>query len=154
VIHGDAPDREDLGAGGDDRLDGGRGADELHGEVGDDALTGGVGRDRLSGGVGADRFLLDDGDTGAAAADRDVILDFASGLDRIDLAAIDARAGAAGDQTFVWIGANAFTAPGQLRWQRVGADVIVEGNVDRAAVVDLAIELREVVAVAETDFVL
>lgn len=73
-----------------DRLYGENGNDSLYGDGGNDLLFGGEGRDELSGGRGSDTLH---GGSGAdvfvfAWADkysRDVILDFESGKDRIDL---------------------------------------------------------------------
>jgi Ca2+-binding RTX toxin-like protein len=70
----------------------------LIGGTGDDVISGGGGADLLTGGFGADTFVF------AATSDsgpggRDVILDFGAG-DRIDLSAIDANTGLAGDQGF------------------------------------------------------
>ncbi|CAH0230695.1 right-handed parallel beta-helix repeat-containing protein [Roseomonas sp. CECT 9278] len=59
-----------LGEGGDDQLAGGDGADRL---------TGGTGNDILSGGTGADVFVFGPGSGG------DLVLDFAAGVDRLDL---------------------------------------------------------------------
>lgn len=104
---------------GDDRLSGGDGADILYGDNalqfeasgsgvtsifeadvgGADALIGGSGADTLFGGAGADAFVyLTLTDSGTRAAD--TIMDFETGVDRIDLSAIDADAGAASDQAF------------------------------------------------------
>ena len=75
------------GSRGADRLFGGRGADVLNGGGqrdklwggdGDDRLSGGRGKDVLWGGDGADRFEVDSGDG------RDVVKDFAIGVDRLD----------------------------------------------------------------------
>lgn len=70
------------GGNGNDTLLGGGGNDQLAGGNGDDVVNGGEGADRLSGGNGADRFIF-----GADAA-VDTILDFRSGLDKIDLSAL------------------------------------------------------------------
>ena len=85
-----------LGGGGNDTLFGGRGNDELHGGDGNDTLQGGGGQDSLFGGDGRDRLMGGPGNdtlTGGAGADAfvfgnrglgdDLIMDFASGEDRI-----------------------------------------------------------------------
>ncbi|HWU14644.1 MAG TPA: M10 family metallopeptidase C-terminal domain-containing protein, partial [Caulobacter sp.] len=56
------------------------------------------GADLLAGGLGADTFVFTAA-SDSAPGGRDVILDFAAG-DRIDLSAIDANTGLAGDQGF------------------------------------------------------
>ena len=86
---------------------------------GSDVLVGGPGVDRMTGGGGADRFVLRQLD--AAPPDGpsyDEILDFTRlQQDRIDLQPIDARSGAAGNQAFRFIGDDAFTRAGQLRFE-------------------------------------
>ncbi len=81
-----------LGGFGNDTLYGGQGNDTLYGELGNDVLIGGLGSDTLFGGAGADIFRF------AQAADstfsaRDLIIDFETGVDRIDLTSV--RTGAA-----------------------------------------------------------
>jgi Ca2+-binding RTX toxin-like protein len=96
-----------------DYLSGGAGNDQLFGMGGQDFLIGGAGQDVLRGGFASDQFrYLDIGDS--TVANPDHILDL-EGFDRIDLSAIDANTGVAGDQAFTWIGSNAFSAAGQLR---------------------------------------
>jgi Ca2+-binding RTX toxin-like protein len=82
---GDENDSLDGGAG-NDSLDGGAGNDTLLGGTGNDTLTGGEGKDALSGGAGKDVFVFTtESDSGATKAERDVIKDFKSGDDKIDL---------------------------------------------------------------------
>lgn len=69
-----------LGQAGNDTLSGAAGADRLSGGAGDDLLIGGTGKDSPEGGAGADRFRFLGRSDGA-----DLILDFVSGLDRIEL---------------------------------------------------------------------
>jgi Ca2+-binding RTX toxin-like protein len=95
-----------------DSLTGGLGINKLDGGRGKDLIIGGVGADHLTGGAGNDVFrYLTLGDSTLAAMD--LITDL-GGNDRIDLSALDADAGAAGDQAFLQVAA--FTgAAGQLR---------------------------------------
>lgn len=104
-----------LGAAGDDTLSGSAGTDVLIGGAGDDELTGGEDADLLLGGAGDDRLRGDAGsragvdilvggagadvfafgpivpdrtavvDTGVGEGHRDVILDFQSGRDQVEL---------------------------------------------------------------------
>lgn len=69
--------------GGDDLMLGGAGDDTIYGGRGADTLTGGPGSDRLIGGPGADTFVF------APGHGADTVEDFATGMDRIDLAAFD-----------------------------------------------------------------
>jgi len=95
-----------------DSLTGGLTANSLIGGSGNDLIIGGGGADQLTGSSGRDVFrYLTLGDSALAAMD--LITDL-GGKDRIDLSALDANAGVAGDQAFLQVAA--FTgAAGQLR---------------------------------------
>jgi len=124
----------------------------LTGLAGDDVLIGGRGRDLLSGGRGDDVYrFLSLADSGPAAARRDKILDFWSGEDRIDLAAIDANPDRPGDQAFVFRGAGAFSgAAAELRVAagRVSADI------DGDRIADMRIDLQPLLLLDRDDFIL
>ncbi|HEY7809717.1 MAG TPA: M10 family metallopeptidase C-terminal domain-containing protein [Allosphingosinicella sp.] len=77
------------------RLDGGAGADRLIGGDGMDYLTGGAGADIFVGEINATKTA-----TKLGGISVDVVLDFVSGTDKIDLSGIDANTGIAGDQAF------------------------------------------------------
>ncbi|MFJ1291253.1 calcium-binding protein [Paracoccus yeei] len=145
------------GRGGNDSLLGGAGADSLLGSAGNDVLTGGAGADRLNGGLGADQFVfLGLGESGVAAAGRDLIQDFSHGQgDRIDLRGIDAHAGLAGDQAFRLIGERAFTgAAGELRYERTGnlTTILADANGDGRA--DFSVALHGSHSLVGADFLL
>lgn len=82
---------------GDDLIRGGARSDFLVGGAGDDTLAGAAGIDTLLGGAGADTFVLTQNDAS------DVILDFVSGVDRIDLTTAPVGEG---DLTLVTLGAD------------------------------------------------
>lgn len=138
-----------------DLLSGGAGSDTLYGEAGTDTLSGGSGLDLLYGGSGADSFAFDDGDSGATLATADRILDFSQAQsDRLNLSAIDARAGGA-DNAFSFIGVAAFgSVSGQLRYQQSGGNTFVEGDVNGDGVADFIIRIDGLHALSATDFVL
>lgn len=141
-----------IGSSFNDTLTGGAGGNSLWGGAGDDILIGGGGADRLKGEAGNDLFVyLSTGDSTAAA--RDTIFDFGAG-DRIDLSAIDANLGAAGDQAFIFVANAAFSAVGQLRLQTVGGGVIVQGDVDGDRIADFQISVDGVSSLQASDFVL
>ena len=76
---------------GDDTIYGGSGSDTINGNNGGDTIVGGYGADNLTGSNGDDRFVyLSVADSNAARFD--VISDFRSGSDRIDLTALGALA--------------------------------------------------------------
>nr|MBA3757068.1 calcium-binding protein [Nitrosomonas sp.] len=100
----------------------------LNGAGGNDQLIGGIGADILLGGTGIDDFVYTAIDQSTPlAAGRDSINGFASGTDNINLSAIDANAGVAGDQTFAFIGGAAFSAAGQVRY--VTGTGVLQANV-------------------------
>ncbi len=75
------------GEDGADLLIGGAGADILNGGTGDDVLIGGGGADTLTGGSGADTFVYQAA-TDSTAGAPDIITDFQTGIDHIDLSAL------------------------------------------------------------------
>jgi RTX calcium-binding nonapeptide repeat (4 copies) len=148
------------GGGGNDAIDGGTGNDVLDGSIGNDTLIGGTGLDTLYGGTGRDSL------TGGADADvfawrstaeagfgigRDVVADFAVGVDQLDLSIIDAHALLANDQAFSFIGAAVFTGvAGQLRY--VGG--ILQGDTNADGVADFQIQLVGSPVITIADMVL
>ncbi|WP_372019173.1 beta strand repeat-containing protein [Tistrella mobilis] len=106
---------------------------DIHGNAGDNRLMGDLGRDILTGNTGADRFIWKDVvESGVTTSTADRITDFdgAAG-DRIDVSAIDARAGTAANDAFTWIGAgNRFTAAGQVTTAVQGGVTYLVFNTD------------------------
>ncbi|HEV2746424.1 MAG TPA: calcium-binding protein [Allosphingosinicella sp.] len=150
---------------GNDLIDGGAGADQLYGREGadnlvggegDDAVVGGIQRDVLTGGAGADRFVFDDGDTTNARLTADRITDFSAAAgDKLHLLYFDADRATAADDRFAFIGRNAFSgAAGQLRYDVVGPDAYVCGDVDGDRIADFWIKLDGVSVLSEANFVL
>lgn len=84
-LEGGAGEDTLYGGAGFDTLEGGSGDDLLVGHRGNDQLTGGDGNDTMTGGYGADVFIFNDDDF----YDTNTITDFTSGVDLIDLTAID-----------------------------------------------------------------
>lgn len=106
-------------------LSGGGGNDYLVGLGGNDTLIGGSGADGMVGGAGADRFVISHLETG------DVIYDFLSGTDKIDLGDLMADA-----SYFNFIGNSMFN--GQPRQGRY-ADGLFQLDMDGDRVADLTI---------------
>jgi aryl-phospho-beta-D-glucosidase BglC (GH1 family)/Ca2+-binding RTX toxin-like protein len=114
------------------------GNDIINALGGSDFLNGGGGADRLTGGAGNDRFVFDN----AAYANGDVITDFASGMDKLDLRSIDANLGRRGDQKFTWLDTGAFTGrAGQLHEYNLDGKHFVAGDVNGDGVADFTIEV-------------
>lgn len=129
------------GGDGKDRLNGGEGNDSLDGGAGTDVLIGGLGADTLTGGAKNDVFgYLALADSGLDAISRDKIADLAL-EDRIDVSAIDAKAGTPADDAFAYIGEAAFSKEGQIRAYQDGANVIVEFNTAGATGAEMTLQL-------------
>jgi Ca2+-binding RTX toxin-like protein len=137
-----------IGNGGNDRLEGGKGKDQL---------IGGAGADSLYGGGAKDLFVYKAiGDSKTKARGMDTIFDFKhSEGDRIDLLAIDANTRVAGNQKFSFVGTAAFkNKAGELRYEIVGSDSIVYGDVNGDGRADFAIKSDLALSLVKGDFVL
>jgi len=133
------------------------GDDTLFGDAGKDTLIGGLGIDKLSGGASADTFIFKSlADSGVGAGNRDTITDFvARQKDKIDLSAIDAKAGTAGDDAFSWIGTAEFgKVEGELRYFQENGNVIVEGDANGDGSADFQIELSGIASLQDSNFIL
>lgn len=164
---GNASSNSLVGNKGANMLKGLGGNDNLNGRDGSDTLIGGIGRDTLTGGLGRDKFRFTDADETGLGSARDVITDFkkttANGFDLIDLALIDAKEGAgSSNDAFAFRAAKgaAFTGSGQIRWfqeDRAGVSndkTIIEGSIDADLAAEFQIELRGLVTLKATDFIL
>ena len=142
------------GLGGNDVITATTGADVLDGGAGDDRLIGGLGADTLIGRAGSDTFVFRSIDETGLGAHADHINDFRHAVDHIDLSGIDANTTVAGDQAFVFVGAAAFTALGQLRLGTDGGHIAIFGNVTGDTHADFEIILDAKSAPTAPDFVL
>ncbi len=144
------------GSQGNDSLVGDTGANVLQGWNGNDVLTGAGGKDTLTGGAGADRFVYGYVTQSPVGAGADVITDFSHAQgDRIDLAAIDATSGVAGDQAFSFIGTSLYTHhAGELRYASNGGVTTIAGDVNGDGVSDFHIQLTGTITLIAADFVL
>lgn len=137
------------------------GNDVLAGGAGNDLLVGGTGLDTMTGGTGNDKFAFDDGDFASkTATGADVIVDFTAG-DKIDLGLVDAVSSSTpynqpGDQAFVFVGHNRFMNEmgRQLRYDVVGGNTYVYGNVNGDTLADFCIKIAGVHTLTASDFVL
>lgn len=143
------------GDGGANRLEGGAGNDSLAGGGGNDTILGGAGQDSLTGGTGADRFVWTAlSESAAATPDRVVDFAWAQG-DVLDLSAIDANLGLAGDQAFTLVAGNAFAGGGQgsIRQAQSGSDTRVEIDQGDGGAAEAVIILTGLHTLVNTDFV-
>jgi serralysin len=129
---------------GNDTITGSSNADTISGGGGDDRLIGGLGADQLIGGSGCDTFVFNSvAEIGLAPGSSDIITDFVSQVDKIDLVNIDANLNVAGDQAFRYIGSAAFSrVAGQLRL----ADQVLSGDINGDGLADFRLGLTGVSA--------
>lgn len=119
-LTGNALDNILTGNDGDNVLDGGAGNDQLFGGDGNDILIGGMGADTLSGGAGNDIFRFTSlSHLGLGDGSQDVILDFISGEDTLDLKAL---------KGYRFKGDGAFDGIKQLRYELIDDDLVLYGN--------------------------
>ena len=137
-------------------LTGGAGNDSLSGGTGKDTLWGGPGTDTLSGGGAADRFVFNlTADSSVTAPDTIADFSHAQG-DRIDLSHIDANTVQSGNQTFTFIGKQAFHhVAGELNFAAAGdGSLIVSGDVNGDGAADFSIAVHGPSSLVAGDFLL
>lgn len=147
---------------GNDLLVGRGGADSLSGVLGADTLIGGAGGDLLDCSTLADLARdvivftrLSDSGRGTDFALVDRVSAFETGRDKIDLRALDAAPGVAGNQAFLFRGAGAFTsARGELRLQVIGSDTLVHVDVDGDAASEMNFWVMGATTLTAIDFLL
>jgi len=151
-ILGFAGDDRLVGRAGSDLLSGGDGQDKLIAGAGNDRLAGGADADTMRGGGGADQFHYGNVVDSTSGRGHDTILDFniAQG-DRLNFRMIDAQASVDGDQAFVFIHSDAFTAEGQIRAVQAGADTVLRLNTEGTGPGEMLIVLKNVDASTLTD---
>lgn len=136
---------------GNDKLLGGAGNDNLQGGAGNDALYSGIGKDIMSGGGGADVFYFATSAEAGVGVNQDRITDFARGVDKINLSAIDAIVGAGtANDAFTFIGSAQFSAAGQVRF----ANGVLYGSTNADAAAEFSIALTGVTSLSATDILL
>jgi serralysin len=147
-----------------DIIAGNSGNDVLDGGSGNDTITGGTGRDTITGGADADTFRYTTiADSPNGATTRDYVTDFVHGVDKFDLSAIDARASVDLDQAFVLDAkgsSSTAVAEGHIGWYRVNPSgtandrTILRINVDGDSTIEMSIELKGLVWLSASDFIL
>ncbi len=137
------------------QLSGGLGDDTIGAGAGADTLIGGAGRDLLYGGTDAagDDFVFTSRTQSAVGANRDIIYNFTTGADDIDLIGIDANASSgATNEAFTF---NGTVAHANAVWYTVvGANAIVKADVTGDTVADFEIMVIGVTSLSGTDFLL
>lgn len=136
---------DNLGGGpGDDIIYGSAGDNLIWGGLGNDTIYAGTGRDVLHGGPGADVFVFASAAHFGIGSGRDMIADFTSGVDSIDLRALGTSFN--GVNGFLGAGASSFY------WYASGGLLIGDLNGDARA--DWVIALNSQTAVSAGDFLL
>lgn len=130
---------------GTDVMYGGVGSERLYGASGKDMLVGGTSQDFLYGGNGADRFVYNAAADAGRPQMSDVIGDFKSGDDHIDVHSFMAGGH--------FIGSAAFAATGSAQVNYNATTGVLQGDVNGDGVADFAITLANHAAVAATDFI-
>ena len=166
TLNGDAGNDTINGGTGNDTINGGTGNDTINGGTGNDTLIGGSGNDILVGGLGKDTMSDQDGNDiyryfstseSAVGAQRDVILDFSRGVDKLDLSSIDANLNIGGNQAFTFIGNNNFTGTkGEVRFYTSGSTLFVQAEIngDGNTIADMEIQLNGLASIAAADIIL
>jgi len=132
------------GGAGDDLIIAGAGANRIFGGVGNDTLVAGSGRDILNGGPGADVFVFASAASVGIGTARDVITDFTTGVDTIDLRGLDTTFNGATGLSGAGVPSFFYFVPGGL--------LIGDQNGDRVA--DWVLELSSAPALLAQDFLL
>ena len=152
------------GYAGNDTLLGKGWDDVLRGGSGDDVLVGGLGRDMLIGGQGSDVFQYrGNSESVVDSYSRDTIRDFEAGVDRIDLALIDADRTHFGNSAFQMLRAEGreFTGKsGELRWyqsDKPGSSTdstLIQADTNGDGGAEIEIRLSGLIDLKPSDFIL
>ena len=134
-----------VGNNGTDFMYGGDGSDRLYGGSGKDQLTGGAGQDFLTGGSGNDTFIYNAASDAGRPESSDVIMDFHSGQDKLDLHAFMAGGH--------FVGSAAFVAGSGPQVSYNAATGILTGDVNGDGTSDFSITLANHSALLATDFI-
>jgi Ca2+-binding RTX toxin-like protein len=139
--------------GGNDTVTGSSANDRIDTGSNQDQLIGGLGADLLTGGSGNDTFIFNSvSEIGLVSGTCDLITDFVSKVDKIDLAMIDADTNLIGNQAFIYVGGAAFSGlAGELRL----SDQTLLGDINGDSEADFKLGLANVFALsAPTDLLL
>ena len=138
-----------VGNGGATLILGSSGADKIVGTAASDIIHGDAGADTLTGGGGADVFVytaLNDAPLAKGKSSVvDMITDFQTGVDRLDLSGL-------GHMTFK--GESASVAANAVNWYVSGGNTFVTGDVTGDGRADFIIQLKGAMALSASDILL
>ncbi len=152
-------------------ITGGDGNNSLVGSLGADIITGGAGADTLVGGGNSDTFIIANSDTGVTHTTIDVITDFATGVDALDMDApnsyvelADMNLGAFGTSVafdnalnaatlaangvsldYIFVGTNNPSAIGGYLFADIDGDGVVDVGVGLAGVLSAAFAQADII---------
>jgi serralysin len=160
-LRGDSNDNIFFGGASSDKIFGRAGDDTLNGEGGADAIYGNSGADTMTGGDDTlrDRFIyFNSSESGVGSGNRDIITDFTSGEDRIEISRFDANSvGGGGNDVFDFVANAAFSnTAGELRYYQdmYSNRTIIQADFDGDGIADFEIELNGIMDLVATDFLL
>jgi Ca2+-binding RTX toxin-like protein len=141
--------------GGTDTILAGDGNDTVLGGSGFDKFDGGQGADTLTAGSEVDHFIyFAAGDSPVGNGARDIIKDFETGIDKINVSLIDANPAVSGNQAFSFIGGGSFNDEGQIRAVGLNGGTLIQFNTAGNTVTDFEIFLDDPVQMSGSDFFL
>jgi Ca2+-binding RTX toxin-like protein len=144
TIFGGLGDDNIGGGAGNDAIFGSAGANVIFGGLGDDTVNGGTGKDVISGGPGADVFVFASSVAIGLGAGRDVITDFTSGVDSIDLSALSTT----------FNGTDGLVGGGAASFYYFAPSGLLIGDQNGDGMADWVLELQGGPAVDTADFLL
>jgi Ca2+-binding RTX toxin-like protein len=144
TIYGGLGNDDLAGGAGNDVIFGSTGNNIIWGGVGTDTIHGGTGRDVINGGPGADTFVFASAAHIGIGLGRDVITGFTSGLDRIDLSALNTT----------FNGTGGVIGGGQASFFYFVAGGLLIGDQNGNGAADWVLELAGAPGVVAGDFIL
>lgn len=129
-------------------LNGGSGMDYLFGGNGNDRLIGGMGKDTLSGEAGADTFIFKSAAESRNTKNADVIWDFETGVDVVNLSTVA--------EGLTFIGAHSFSGTGAEIKTSLNAsgNTVIRVDADGDGNADMRIILDNGATISGADFIL
>ena len=163
IIKGNNGNDTLYGMNGNDKLYGGNNNDKLYGDAGNDLLKGDKGADTLEGGSGKDKlyagvdtdtdtFVFKNISDSIKGSKKDLIYNFDSGEDLIDLSFIDADTSTNGNQEFEF--SNTKATANSIWIKDTGSHLLVRADVTGDTSHDFEIQINNIDDIYVDDFIL